>query len=99
MIETSEKGRIAAGVTFFHVLPSSRDTWSSPSSLPAHRTPRSTGDSANAKLVQEYSAPAVSFVIGPPDGPRFALSWRVRSGLIRSHVVPSSVVRKTWLPV
>jgi len=43
---------IAAGVTFFQVFPSSRETWSSPSSLPAQRTPRSTGDSANAKSVQ-----------------------------------------------
>ncbi len=52
MIETRENGLIAAGVTFFHVFPSSRDTCSSPSSLPAHSTPRPTGDSANAKIVQ-----------------------------------------------
>ncbi len=39
------------GVTSVHVAPSSRDTWMRPSSLPAHSTPASRGDSSNANTV------------------------------------------------
>ena len=38
-------------VTFVHVLPSSRETWTRPSSLPAQSTPFCFGDSAMAKIV------------------------------------------------
>src|SRR5215471_4012410 len=37
----------------------------------------------------------MSCVIGPPDGPIVFGSWRVRSGLILSHVSPPLRVRQT----
>src|SRR5437867_9250438 len=52
MIDTNVQDPSPGGVTFFQVLPSSRETCTSPSSLPAQRTPRWTGDSAKAKTVQ-----------------------------------------------
>ena len=56
-------------------------------------TPFSCGDSASAKIVSYTSTPVMSVVIGPPDLPCFALSLRVRSGDISSHVSPSSRLR------
>src|SRR5687768_9297618 len=85
-------------VTFVHVLPLSRETWTRPSSLPAQSTPRSFGDSARAKMVQYTSTPVLSPVIGPPDHFCFALSFRVRSPLIGVQELPPSVVRKSTLP-
>ena len=42
----------SGGVTGSQVLPPSRERCTSPSSVPAHSTPRSCGDSASAKIVQ-----------------------------------------------
>ena len=39
-------------VTFVHCPPSSRETWTRPSSLPAQMSPFVSGDSATAKIVQ-----------------------------------------------
>ena len=66
--------------------------------MPAQSTSRSCGDSTSAKIVQYTSAPVLSRVIGPPDGPSFAGSLRVRSGLTISQLCPSSTERKTRLP-
>ena len=41
----------AAGVTFAHVFPPSRDKCIKPSSEPAQKTPGSWGDSTKAKIV------------------------------------------------
>src|SRR4051812_351 len=83
------------GVTFCHVLPLSRETWMRPSSEPAQNTPRLSGDSAKAKIVQYQSMPLLSIVIGPPEGSCFVTSLRVRSGLITCQLLPSSVDRWT----
>ena len=44
------------------------------------------------------SAPALSCVMSPPDGPCRALSFRLRSGEISSQLMPSLRVRNTRLP-
>src|SRR5207247_10792670 len=82
-------------VTFVQVLPSSFETCTTPSSLPAHKTPFCCGDSASAKTVQKISTPVLSPVIGPPDHCCLFLSLRVRSPLIFSQLCPPSRVRKT----
>src|SRR5207245_11460618 len=89
----------AFGVTSSQVAPPSRDTWTRPSSDPAHSTPAFTGDSAKAKIVPYHSVPVMSRVIGPPTGPSVAGSWGVRSGLIACQWVPPSVVRNTFWAV
>ena len=55
------------------------------------------GDSANAKTDAYHSVPVMSYVIGPPTAPSVVGSWRVRSGLIASQLLPSSVERNTRL--
>jgi hypothetical protein len=75
----------AGGVTFVQVAPSSRDTCTRPSSLPAHRTPRSVGDSSKANTVPKTSTPVPSDVMGPPANPWCSGSSVVRSGLITSQ--------------
>ncbi len=77
------------GVTFVHVVPSSRETWTSPSSEPTQRSPFSRGDSAIAKIVPYHSTPVLSPVIGPPDHFCLLSSSRVRSGLIASQRLPA----------
>ncbi len=47
------------------------------------------------KMVAKNSGPFWSLVIGPPESPSVFGSARVRSGLIRSQVAPSSLVRHT----
>jgi hypothetical protein len=44
--DTLLQGVSAAGVTFFHVRPSSKVTWISPSSVPTHRRPSRRNDGA-----------------------------------------------------
>src|SRR5262245_48115267 len=78
-------------VTFVHVLPPSMLMCTSPSSLPAHRTPFCFGDSAMAKMVPENSTVVLSPVMGPPDHCCLLLSSRVRSGLIGFQLMPPSV--------
>jgi len=51
MMLTSVSAAIPLGVTSVQVWPSSRETWISPSSLPAQSTPRALADSAKAKIV------------------------------------------------
>src|SRR5205085_9247216 len=58
-------------------------------------TPRSVGDSITVKMVSKYSMLVLSLVIGPPDGPCFDLSFRVRSALIASQLCPSLVDLKS----
>src|SRR6185295_9718679 len=50
------------------------------------------------EITRYTSAPVLSRVIGPPDGPSFAGSFCVRSGLTISQLCPSSTERKTRLP-
>ena len=68
-----------------------------PSSDPAHRSPGSSGDSANAKIVAYHSGPYASRVIGPQYSPVSSSSYagvgssvlgsaRVRSGLMISQL-------------
>src|SRR5437870_8849564 len=83
--------------TLVHVLPSSFETCTTPSSLPAQRIPFCLGDSASAKTVQKISTPVLSPVIGPPDHCCLFLSLRVRSPLIRVQFWPPLAVRKTTL--
>ena len=59
-------------------------------------TPRSSFDSASAKIVSYTSTPVTSIVIGPPDFPCFTGSLRVRSGEISSHVSPPSRLRRSF---
>ena len=49
---TSVHSGSSGGVTFCQVLPPSRERCTSPSSVPAQSTPRSSGDSAKPKIVQ-----------------------------------------------
>ena len=86
------------GVTFFQVPPSSRVTCTSPSSVEAQISPCRCGDSTTQAQVAWTSAPALSRVMSPPDGPWRARSLRLRSGEIFCQLMPSSRVRKTQLP-
>src|SRR5437763_10124160 len=88
---------VRPGVTLSQVPPASRDTWTRPSSLPAHRRPFCLGDSATAKRVPYTSTPVLSPVMGPPDHFCFDLSLRVRSLLIGVQVRPSLSVRNRTL--
>src|SRR5512146_1149935 len=99
MIETRVNFPSAGGVTFVQFLPPSRDTWTSPSSEPAHNTSGLRGDSANAKIVAYHSVPVMSYVIGPPAGPSVRGSCSVRSGLIGCQLSPSFVDLNTRLAV
>jgi hypothetical protein len=47
-------------VTFSQFFPPSRETCTSPSSLPAHRTPAVTGDSSNERMFEFVSTPVFS---------------------------------------
>src|SRR3954468_784736 len=85
-------------VTFTQVFPSSLETCTNPSSLPAHSSPFCFGDSASAKIVQYTSTPVLSPVIGPPLHCCFCLSLRVKSLLTASHVCPASRVRNSTFP-
>src|SRR3989442_4302654 len=98
MVVTSDHSGSSGGVTSRQSPPPSRDTCTRPSSLPAHITPFSCGDSAKAKIVHDVSAPDASLLMGPPDVFIFSASLRVRSGLTASQLWPSSVERKTRSP-
>src|SRR5260221_11854444 len=85
-------------VTLVHVAPPSRETWTSPSFVPAQRRLGSSGDSAIANTTPAYSTPMLSG-LSPPDRRCRFLSLRVRSLLSSRHDVPPSVVTCTcWLP-
>src|SRR4051812_40534066 len=99
MIETRVNFPPKFGDTFVHVLPRSRETWTSPSSEPAHKTSAVNGDSAKAKMVAYHSVPVMSYVIGPPAGPRVLGSWSVRSPLTVSQLSPSFTDPKTRFAV
>src|SRR5215208_6344384 len=89
-------GRLA--LTFVQVAPPSRDTCTRPSFVPAQSRLASFGDSAIANTTPAYSTPMLSGV-RPPEIFWRLLSFRVRSGLMRRHVFPPSVVVCTcWLP-
>src|SRR5947208_17100869 len=68
-------------VTLVHVLPASRVTSTSPSLVPAHRTPACFGDSAIDMTTPAYSTPMLSGV-KPPELCCRLLSLSVKSGLI-----------------
>src|SRR5262249_4112815 len=85
------------GVTLVQFLPPSRETWTSPSSLPAQSRSFSRGDSATAKIVPYTSTPVLSPVIGPPDHFCLLGSLRVRSGLTGAQCRPPSLVLKRTL--
>src|SRR5258708_2940874 len=95
MMLTSDHVGISGGGTCSHVVPLSREKWISPPSDPVHNTARCSGDSAKAKIVQYQSMPLLSIVTGPPDGSCFALSLRVRSGLMIAQLFPPFVERWT----
>ncbi len=54
------------GVMSCHVLPPSRERCIRPSSLPAHSSPATFGDSSKAKIVSYTSTPVLSRVIPSP---------------------------------
>src|SRR6476660_5861053 len=81
-------------VTLLHCDPPFRVTCTCPSFVPAQMTPFSFGDSAIAKTTPAYSTPTLSGV-NPPERICRDLSFRLRSGLITSHVCPPFVVRWT----
>ena len=82
------------GVTFVHVLPSSRVMYTNPSLEPVQMTPFCTGDSRIAYSVLYTSSPVASRVMGMPLGSCGSpLGNAVRSGESFSHVTPSSRVR------
>src|SRR6266702_5083493 len=80
------------------VFPPSRVTCTSPSSVPAQITFVSVGARVIVRMVLYVSAPEMSYSIGPPLVTCFALSFRVRSGLIAVQCSPPSVVLKTTFP-
>src|SRR5665213_4483100 len=92
MMLTRPKSGIPLGVTLVQCAPPSRVTYTSPSSDPVQITFVLSLDGPIAKIVPYTSGAFMSCVIGPPDGPMVAGSWRVRSGLIRVHDWPPLVV-------
>src|SRR5690349_9671490 len=76
------------GVTFVHVLPPSRVTWTSPVLAPTQRTPALTGDGASAVI----DPPGAGAPTPPAPGPSAgrAPGIAARSGLIFVHVWPRS---------
>jgi|ERR1035437_4297062 hypothetical protein len=87
------------GETFCQVLPSSLVICTVLSSVPTHSSPFLSGDSASAcaKLtlysddhIDSKGCPGICCIL--------STRLRVMSGLIVSHELPSSVVRKTRLP-
>src|SRR5579864_6921228 len=89
---------MSGGVTLRHDAPSSRVTCTRPSSVDAQISPLRCGDSTTQAQVAWTSAPALSRVIGPPEAPCLDTSFKLRSGEISSQLMPSFLVRKTWLP-
>src|SRR5215469_5291604 len=79
-------------VMLFQCAPPSRVTHTKPSSVPTQSSPLVIGDSAIDAMVSYTSVPALSRVIGSPDGFCLFLSLRVRSGLTAAHVAPPSSV-------
>jgi len=63
--------------------------------VPAHSSSASVGDSAIENTTSKISTPVTSALIGPPDWAWKRGSFVVRSGLIVSHVTPSSRERFT----
>src|SRR3972149_3461833 len=85
-------------VTSVQAVPPFRVTWMRPSFVPAQIVPFSIGDSAMAKTTPAYSTPTLSG-LRPPEISWRSLSLRVRSGLMRSQLLPPFTVRCTiWLP-
>ena len=74
--------------------PSSRVSWTLPSSVPTQITPRWSGLGAIVRIVVWFSAPVPSFVM-PPDSSYFCFSgsFVVRSGDSSSHAPPWSRLR------
>ena len=88
----------ARGVTLVQVAPSSRVTCTRPSSVEAQISPGRWAESARQAQVACTSAPAVSWVSGPPEWPWRDGSFRLRSGEMHSQLAPSLRVRNTRLP-
>src|SRR5687768_1668672 len=88
-------------VRFSHAPPSFRVSHTLPSSVPAHRRPGRTGDSASAVIVPCASAPVTSGVM-PPVVRRlvliFAESLVDRSGEIGTKRSPRFTLLMTRLP-
>src|SRR5579862_686156 len=75
------------GVTFDQVFPPFRESCTNPSSVPAHNSPATSGDSASANTTLVNVCANPSDVIGPPlTGGTTLMMFRVRSGLMTSHV-------------
>src|SRR6202049_984076 len=89
---------MAFGVTLSQCWPPSRVTCTNPSSVPAQIKSFCTGDSTTEKIVSYTSTPVLSLVIGPPEAACFALSLRVRSGLMIVQLIPASVVLNNTSP-
>src|SRR5262245_7632683 len=84
---------LPSGVMLLHVRPPSSERCTSPSSVPHQSRLRRCADSASAKIVQYTSAPVLSRVTGPPEGPSFEGSLRVKSLLTTSQLAPLLVER------
>src|SRR5262249_34283448 len=93
MLKMRVHGLIAAGVTFVHFAPPSTVTWMLPSSVPAQSTFAFLGDGENAVMVPSGAAVTVTPYLPALTGT--AHVCRARSGLMRVHVWPRSVVLKT----
>ena len=98
MLEIAANFGEPLGVTFVHVLPSSRVSWTRPSIVPAQMTPLAIGDSEIANTTIELSTYKLS-VTSPPLERCLVVSLVVRSGLMISQLWPPLRVRCTyWLP-
>src|SRR5471030_245916 len=82
---TRPKSGMSFGVTFVQVLPPSRVTLTTPSSLPVQMVFTFFLLGPTEKITAYTSGPFMSPVIGPPLGPCVFGSWRVRSPLSAVH--------------
>ena len=79
----SDHSGSAGGVTFVQLAPPSREMCTRPSSEPAQKHSRLVRRTRRRRRSSRTSRPPeVSNVTGPPEGPSFDASFRVRSGLI-----------------
>src|SRR5258708_37316643 len=93
MLKMRVHGLISAGVTFDHFTPPSVVTWMLPSSVPAQRTLTSAGDGDNAVI--DPAGAGVTPALYLPTLAGTSHACRVRSPLMRVHVLPPSIVLKT----
>src|SRR5580765_2260743 len=93
MLKMRVQGLICAGVTLVHVVPPFVVTWMFPSSVPAHRMATLFADGESAVIVP--SGPGLTVLAYLPTLAGTSHTCRVRSPLMRVHVLPPSIDLKT----